>query len=128
MIRFNAIFSENLANSNSCDCSIGLENLFNKACLKWPLKITPKLGFQNRLSLSAGRKYCRVLPLEHSAILLTCTKLPFSIKTLVMFIFKWPLKTGLTVLCVNKGLNKDHAILVLITLSIKCTDLLKYWL
>ena len=34
---------------------------------------------------------------EHSAILLTCIKLPFSFKTLVLSIFKWPLKTGFTV-------------------------------
>ena len=35
---------------------------------------------------------------EHSAILSTSIKLPFSFKTLVLSIFKWPLKTGFTVL------------------------------
>ena len=34
---------------------------------------------------------------KHSAILLTFIKLPFSIKTFVLSIFKWPLKTGFTV-------------------------------
>ena len=35
---------------------------------------------------------------EHSAILLTFIKLPFSIETFVLSIFKWPLKTGFTVI------------------------------
>ena len=34
---------------------------------------------------------------DRSAILLTFIKLPFSIKTFVFSIFKWPLKTGFTV-------------------------------
>ena len=38
-----------------------------------------------------------MLQREHSAILLTFIKLPFSIKTFVLSIFKWPRKTGLTV-------------------------------
>ena len=33
---------------------------------------------------------------EHSAILLTFIKLPFTIKTFVLSILKWPLKTGFT--------------------------------
>ena len=59
-------------------------------------KRTPKIGFQYRLSLNAGQKYCRMLHGEHSAILLTSNKLPFSIKTLVLSIFKGSLKTGFT--------------------------------
>ena len=35
---------------------------------------------------------------EHSAILSTFIKLPFSIKTFVSYISEWPLKTGLTCL------------------------------
>ena len=38
-----------------------------------------------------------MLQWEHSAILSTYINLPFSIKTLVMSIFKWLLKTGFTV-------------------------------
>ena len=41
-----------------------------------------------------------MLPLEHSAILSSFIKLPFAIKTFVLSIFEWPLKTGFTaVLC-----------------------------
>ena len=68
--------------------------LYSKTCLKWPIKQKTKIGFQHRLSLNAGQKYCRM---EHSAILLTFTKLPFYIKTFVLSIFKWPLETGFTV-------------------------------
>ena len=35
-----------------------------------------------------------MLPLEHSAILLSPIKLPFVIKIFVLSIFEWPLKTG----------------------------------
>ena len=38
-----------------------------------------------------------MLPLEHSAILLTFIKLPFVIKIFVLSIFEWQLKTGFTV-------------------------------
>ena len=69
--------------------------MYSKTCLKQPLKRTPKLGFQYQLSLNAGQKYCRKE--EHSAILSTNIKLPFSIKTLVLSTFNWPLKTGFTV-------------------------------
>ena len=58
-----------------------------------------KIGFQDRLSLNAGQKYCRmlswsILQREHSAILLTFIKLPFAIKIFVLSTFEWPLKTG----------------------------------
>ena len=36
-------------------------------------------------------------PREHSAILLTFIKLPFVLKTFILSIFEWPLKTGFTV-------------------------------
>ena len=39
-----------------------------------------------------------MLQREHSAILLTFIKLTFSIKTFVLSIFKWLLKTGFTVI------------------------------
>ena len=47
-------------------------------------KKNKKNGFQIRLSLNAGQKYCRMLQGEHSAILSTFIKLPFSIKTFVL--------------------------------------------
>ena len=57
-----------------------------KPVLSGHSKNTPKIGFQYQLSLNAGQKYCRM---EHSAILSTFIKLPFSIKTFVLSIFKW---------------------------------------
>ena len=51
----------------------------------------PIIGFQYRLSLNAGQKYCKR---EHSAILSTFIKLPFAFKTFIWSIFEWPLKTG----------------------------------
>ena len=71
---------------------------YSKTCLKRPLKKVKKIGFQDRLLLNAGQKYCRMLPLEHSAILSTSIKLPFTIKNFVFVYFKWLLKTGFTVI------------------------------
>ena len=48
--------------------------------------------------LNAGQKYCRMLQVEHSAILSTFSKLPFVIKMFVLSIFEWPLNAGFTVL------------------------------
>ena len=45
-------------------------------------------GFQYQLLLYAGQKYCRMLQGEHSAILSTFIKLPFSIRTFVLSLFK----------------------------------------
>ena len=45
-----------------------------------------KIGFQYQLSLNADQKYCRMLPMEHSAVLLTFIKLPFVIKIFVLSI------------------------------------------
>ena len=64
--------------------------VYSKTCVKQPLSKRQKIGFQDQLSLTAGQKYCRMLPLEHSAILLTFIKLPFVIKTFVLSIFEWP--------------------------------------
>ena len=56
-----------------------------------------KIGFQDRLSLNAGQKYCRMLQGEHSSIVPTFIKLPFVI-IILLSIFEWPLKTGFTVI------------------------------
>ena len=56
-----------------------------------------KIGFQDQLSLNAGKKYCRMLQLEHSEILLTFIKLPIVIKIFVLSIFERPFYTGFTV-------------------------------
>ena len=68
---------------------------YSKTCHKRPLKMKTKIGFQDRLSLNAGQKYCRMLQREHSAILSTFIKLQFVIKSFVLSIFGWPLKTVL---------------------------------
>ena len=46
-----------------------------------------KMGFQDWLLLNAGQKYYRMLQGEHSAILSTFIRQPFSIKTFVLSIF-----------------------------------------
>ena len=61
---------------------------YSKTCVKPPLYNRPKIGFQYQLSLNAGQKYCRMLPLEYSAILSTFIKLNFVIKTSVLSFLK----------------------------------------
>ena len=56
---------------------------YSKTCLKRPLSKRPKNVFQERLSLNAGQKYCRMLQTEHFAILSTFIKLQVVIKTYV---------------------------------------------
>ena len=92
---------------------------YSKTCLKPPLKQNTKIGFQDRLSLNAGQKYCRMLQGEHSAcfrpslsyhflqkycrmlqgehsaILSTFIKLPFSIKTFVLLFLSGCLRQAL---------------------------------
>ena len=43
------------------DSQVMYFTIYNKTCLKWPLKMKAKIGFQDRLSLNAGQKYCRML-------------------------------------------------------------------
>ena len=51
-----------------------------------------------------------MLPLEHSAMLLTCIKLKLVLKTLFGLLFEWLLKTGFTVISLNilYQLDKIH--------------------
>ena len=60
-------------------------------------KKNTKNGFQNRLSLNAGPTHRRMLPLEHSAKLSTCIKLPLVIKIVFLSFFELPLKTDFPV-------------------------------
>ena len=71
-----------------------------KPVLSGHSKTRPKIGFQDQLSLNAGQKYCRMLQVEHSAILSTFIKLSFVMKIFVLSLFEWPLKTGFTVLSI----------------------------
>ena len=69
---------------------------YSKTCVKRPLSKTPQIGFQDNLLLNAVQKYCRMLQVEHSAMLSTFIKLPFVIKIFVFVYFEWPLYTGFT--------------------------------
>ena len=59
-----------------------------------------KIGFHDQLSLNAGKKYCRMLQGEHSAILSAFIKLPIVIKFFVLSAYEWQFYTGFTVLVV----------------------------
>ena len=67
---------------------LNLTIAYSKTCLKRPLKKKTKIGFKDRLSLNAGPKYCRMLQVEHSAILSTFIQLPFVINIFVLSIFE----------------------------------------
>ena len=69
----------------------------SKTSVKRSLSKRPKIGFQARLSLNEGQKYCRMLQREQSAILSTFIKLPFVIKIFILSIFEWLFYTGCTV-------------------------------
>ena len=77
--------------------------MYSKTCVKWPLSKGPKIGFQDQLSLYAGQKYCRILPLEHYVILSTYIKLPFVIKIFVLSTFKWLFYTGFSTFTKDVG-------------------------
>ena len=71
---------------------------YSKTCLKRTLKLNiEKLVFNTDYCLMQVKSIAECSKGEHSAILSTFIKLPFSIKTFVMSLFKWPLKTGFTV-------------------------------
>ena len=74
-----------------------MKAFYCKTCLKWPLSKRQKIGFQDRLSLNAGQKYCRMLRGEHSATLLNFIKLPIVNMVFVLSIFEWPFYQGFTV-------------------------------
>ena len=92
---------------NSYKPSILFYGTNSKTCLKHSLKKNTEIGFQYQLSFNAGQKYCRMLQGEHSTILLTFIKLPFSIKFFVLSIFKWPLKTGFTVYAKSADIDQS---------------------
>ena len=45
--------------------------MYSKTCVKQPLKNRQNKGFFDTWYLNDSQKYCKMLPLEHSAILLT---------------------------------------------------------
>ena len=50
-------------------------------CVKRPLKNRQNKDLNDIWKLNEGKKYCRMLPLEHSATLLTCIKRYLDLKT-----------------------------------------------
>ena len=48
--------------------------IYSKTCVKWPLKNRHNKDLKDKWQRNEGQKYCRLLPLVHSAILLTCIK------------------------------------------------------
>ena len=60
---FKKVDFENDQQMTNETCKISQEAMrYSKICLKGPLKKNTKTGFQDRLSLNAGQKYCRMLP------------------------------------------------------------------
>ena len=55
---------------------------YSKTCLKWPLKKETNIGFQERLSLNAGQKYCRMLQESILQFFLTSLSYYLSLKPL----------------------------------------------
>ena len=51
-----------------------LQRNYSITCLKQPVKNRHNQGLNGKLELKGGRKLCRMLPLEHSAIFLTSIK------------------------------------------------------
>ena len=68
--------------SEHVSTSLNLVFVYSKTYVKRPLSKIPKIGFQDQLSLNVGQKYCRMLHVEHSAILSIFIKLPFVIKSI----------------------------------------------
>ena len=65
---------------NSCSISLQLAHMkfilttYSKTSLKQLLKNRQNKDPNDKWYFNEGQKYCRMLPLEHSAILLTCIK------------------------------------------------------
>ena len=57
--------------------------VYSKTCVKRPLKTKQNKALNGNGSLMNVKKYCRMLPLEHSAILLTCIKRQLVLKTIL---------------------------------------------
>ena len=64
-----------------------------------------KIGFQDRLSLNASQKFCRML---QSLVFSTFIKLSFAINILCLSIVECPLKTDFTVVDRYTGTSYKH--------------------
>ena len=88
---YHSIFDKPFFNANKITNKVCIQifNTYSKTCVKRPLSKRQKISFQDQLLLNAGQKYCRMLQVEHSAILLTFVKVP-----IVLSIIEWPFYTG----------------------------------
>ena len=74
---------------------------YSNTCLKWSLSKRPQIGFEDKLWLNAGQKYCTMLRGQHSALLSTFIKLSIVIKVFILSIFEWPFYTAFTIYLVT---------------------------
>ena len=68
--------------------------------------MTKKLVFKTDNSLMQVKSVADC-SMEHSAVLLSCIRLPHGFKTFVLSIFEWLLKTGFTVPSLENGVDTD---------------------
>ena len=71
---------------------------YSKTYLKRPLKRRPKNRFSRLIIATYRSEVLQNAPMEHSAVLLTCIKIPNSFQAFALSIIEWPLKTGFTVI------------------------------
>ena len=76
---------------------------YGKTCLNCHSKRRPKISFQDRLSLNAGQKYCRMLQESILQYFRTSLSYHLSLRPFFLSIFAWPLKTGFTVDAISLG-------------------------
>ena len=76
---------------------MGLKIKYSKICLEQPLKRRHQNWFSRPFIAKCRSNVLQNAPREHSAIHLTCIKLRPVFKTLILPIFEWLLKTGLSV-------------------------------
>ena len=81
--------------------------MFVLSIFEWPLRKTNNWFSRPIITNNTGRKYCRMLKVEYSAILSTFIKLPIVIKMFVLSIFEWRFYTGFTV-CIKLFLKPVH--------------------
>ena len=77
--------------------NLGWSIVYSITCLKPPLKKLLNIGFQDRLLLNAGQKYCRMLQESILQYFRPSLSYHISLRPLFCLFFEWPLKTGFTV-------------------------------
>ena len=117
-----------MANNRLRLAMLGKYYMYSKTCLTLPFKKKTKMCFQDRLSLNAGQKYCRMLQGEHSAILSTFIKLPFVIKIFLFCLFVAHLSHWLRVSYCDHWMSVVRRVSSVVNNCFKRHLLLNYWL